>query len=97
LAKIANAAKFKSMPTTMNVAISPELKAHIDRLVAEGRYASSSEYVRDLIRQDQHRQAERRLADLVREGLESPVEPDDPEFWRKRRETLRRTLAKKNS
>jgi Arc/MetJ-type ribon-helix-helix transcriptional regulator len=32
-----------AMPTTMNVAISPELKAHIDREIEEGRYASSSE------------------------------------------------------
>jgi antitoxin ParD1/3/4 len=85
------------MPTTMNVAITPELKAHIDREIAEGRYASSSEYVRDLIRQDQRRKAEQRLADLVREGLESPVEADDPAFWRKRREKLRRTIAKRRS
>ena len=81
----------------MNVAISPELKAHIDREIAAGRYASSSEYVRDLIRKDQRRSAEERLAELVREGLESPVEPDDPVFWRKRREILRRTIAKRRS
>ena len=85
------------MATTMNVAISPELKSHVDRQVAEGQYASSSEYVRDLIRQDQRRKAEQRLADLVREGLESPIEPDDPAFWQKRREALRRTIAKKSS
>lgn len=85
------------MATTMNVAISPDLKAHIDREIAEGRYASSSEYVRDLIRQDQRRKAERQLADLVREGLESPIEPDDRAFWRKRRENLRRTIAKRRS
>ncbi len=81
----------------MNVAISPELKAHIDREIAQGRYASSSEYVRDLIRQDQRRKAEQRLADLVREGLESPIEPDGPAFWRKRRENLQRTIAKRRS
>ena len=85
------------MPTTMNVAISPELKSHVDRQIAEGRYASSSEYVRDLIRQDQRRAAEQKLADLVREGLESSIEPHDPNFWGKRRETLRRALAKKRS
>ena len=85
------------MATTMNVAISPELKAHIDREIAAGRYASSSEYVRDLIRKDQRRGAEERLAELVREGLESSVEPDDPAFWRRRRENLRRTIAKRRS
>jgi antitoxin ParD1/3/4 len=86
-----------SVPTTMNVAISPELTAHIDREIVEGRYASSSEYVRDLIRQDQRRKAEQRLADLVRERLESPIEPDGLAFWRKRRENLRRTIAKRQA
>jgi antitoxin ParD1/3/4 len=85
------------MATTMNVAISPELKAHVDREIAAGRYASSSEYVRDLIRRDQQAKAEERLAELVREGLESPVEAEDPVFWQKRRETLRRTIAKRRS
>jgi antitoxin ParD1/3/4 len=83
------------MPTTMNVAISPELKAYVDRQVSEGSYASSSEYVRDLIRQDQHRKADQRLAELVREGLESPEEPNDPAYWQKRRQALRRSIAKK--
>lgn len=81
----------------MKVAISLELKAHIDRQIAAGRYTSSSEYVRDLIRKDQKAKAEARLAELVREGLESPVEAEDPVFWRKRRETLRRTIAKRRS
>lgn len=83
------------MPTTMNVAISPELKAHVDRQVADGSYASSSEYVRDLIRQDQRRKAEQRLAELVREGLESPLEASDTAYWEKRRQALRRSMAKK--
>ena len=55
-----------------------------------------SEYVRDSIRKDQ-RAAEERLAKLVREGLESPVEADDPTFWRRRRENLRRTIAERRS
>jgi antitoxin ParD1/3/4 len=83
------------MPTTMNVAISPEFKAHVDRQVAEGSYASSSEYVRDLIRQDQRRKAEQRLAELVREGLESPLEAPDAAYWDKRRQALRQSIAKK--
>jgi antitoxin ParD1/3/4 len=83
------------MPTTMNVAIPLELKAHVDRQVATGSYASSSEYVRDLIRQDQRRKAEQRLAELVREGLESPLESPDAAYWAKRRQSLRGSMAKK--
>jgi antitoxin ParD1/3/4 len=40
---------------------------------------------------------ERRLIELVEEGLSSPIEPDDPAFWQKRREALRRAIAKKSS
>jgi len=32
---------------------------------------------------------ERRLIELVEEGLSSPTEPDDPASWQKRREALR--------
>jgi hypothetical protein len=39
--------------------------------------------------------SEQRLLELVEEGLSSPIEPDGPEFWQKRRETLRRVIAKK--
>jgi len=85
------------MATTMNVAISPELKAHVDREIAAGRYASSSEYVRDLIRKEQRAKAEERLAELIREELESPVESEDSVFWQRRRENLRRTIAKRRS
>ena len=56
-----------------------------------------SEHVRDLIRNDQRARAEERLAELIREGLESPVEAEDPAFWRRRRESLRRTIAKGRS
>jgi hypothetical protein len=38
---------------------------------------------------------EHRLAELVEEGLSSPIEPNDPAFWRKRREALRQAIAKK--
>jgi hypothetical protein len=39
--------------------------------------------------------AERRLAALVRNGLESPQEPADPGYWNKRRQALRRVITKK--
>jgi Arc/MetJ-type ribon-helix-helix transcriptional regulator len=65
-------------------------------IIEEGHYGSSSEYMRDLIYRDRRCKAEQRLADLVREGLESPIEPDDPAFWRKRHANLRRTIAKRH-
>lgn len=36
----------------LNVSIPPALKSWIDARVAEGRYSSASDYVRDLVRRD---------------------------------------------
>jgi antitoxin ParD1/3/4 len=38
---------------------------------------------------------EQRLIELIEEGLSSPIEPDDPAFWQKRREALRRAITEK--
>ena len=37
----------------LNVSIPPVLKSWIDHRVAEGRFSSPSDYVRDLVRRDQ--------------------------------------------
>ncbi len=55
--------------TTMNISLPETLKDFVDHQVQERGYGTSSEYVRDLIRNDQVRQAEQRLAALILEGL----------------------------
>jgi len=78
--------------STMNISLSEALKAFVERTVSEGGYSTSSEYLRELIRADQVRRAERELASLVREGLESGTSvPITPSYWAgKRRLILRR-------
>lgn len=77
--------------TTMNVSLPNSLKHFVDQCVEGGGYGSSSEYVRELIRQDQVRRAEQSLAALLREGLESgPAEVVDAAFWAERRARLGR-------
>ncbi len=51
--------------TTLNVSLSDELKAFIDAQVDQGNYASTSEFVLDLIRRDHDR---RQLRDALFEG-----------------------------
>jgi antitoxin ParD1/3/4 len=46
------------------------MKEFVDHQIAEGRYSSVSEYIRDLIRDDEKRKAEERLEALLLEGLE---------------------------
>jgi len=43
---------------TLNVSLPDPVRAWIDARVEGGRYASSSDYVRDLIRRDQNAEAE---------------------------------------
>ena len=43
----------------------------VDHQIADGRYSSVSEYIRELIRDDEKRKAEERLEALLLEGLES--------------------------
>jgi antitoxin ParD1/3/4 len=40
---------------TMNVSLPAPMKAWVEERSADGRYANSSDYVRDLIRKDQER------------------------------------------
>lgn len=58
----------------MNVSIPDKLKSWAEQRVAEGRYSSTSDYVRDLVRRDQEAEEKRRaLQAAIDEGLASPV------------------------
>lgn len=57
----------------MNVSIPEALKSWAESRVAEGRYASTSDYIRDLIRRDQDAEDDRAWIDeAIDEGLMSP-------------------------
>jgi antitoxin ParD1/3/4 len=75
----------------VNVSLPDSLKHFVDQCVESGGYDSVDEYVRELIRRDRVRLAEQRLAELLREGLESgPAAPVDVAFWAERRARLGR-------
>jgi antitoxin ParD1/3/4 len=58
----------------MNISIPDKLKGWAEARVAEGRYASTSDYVRDLVRRDQEaEEARRRLQAAIDEGFASGV------------------------
>jgi antitoxin ParD1/3/4 len=54
---------------SMNISLPEPLKEFVDGQIASGRYSSASEYVRELIRDDEKRKAEERLESLLLEGL----------------------------
>lgn len=81
---------------TMNISLPDVLRKFVDRQVAQAGYGTISDYVRDLIRQDQVRQAEARLADLIQEGLESgPARPVDRRYWAAKRAKLRASVSRR--
>lgn len=55
----------------MNVSLPDQLKDFVDDQVSSGRYSSVSEYVRDLIRDDEKRKAQEKLEALLIEGIQS--------------------------
>lgn len=55
---------------SMNISLPDPLKQFVDGQIAEGRYSSVSEYVRELIRADEKRKAQDQLATLLLEGLQ---------------------------
>jgi len=58
----------------MNISIPDKLKGWAEQRVAEGRYSSTSDYVRDLVRRDQEgEEARRRLQAAIDEGRNSGI------------------------
>ena len=57
--------------TSLNISLPRPLKEFVEERVKEGSYSTPSEYVRELLREDQKRQAGERLEALLLEGLNS--------------------------
>ncbi len=75
--------------SAMNISLPESLKGFVDSQIKTGGYSTSSEYIRELIRQDQKRKIEQRLNSLLLEGLESG-EPilANAAFWEEKRRFL---------
>ncbi len=58
----------------MNISLPDKLKSYVESRVAEGSYASSSDYIRDLVRRDQEYETKRaRLHAAIEEGRASGI------------------------
>ena len=80
---------------TMNISLPDPLKDFVDAQITSGRYSSVSEYVRELIREDEKRKAEERLEAMLLEGMASPeTELTRRDFEDIRKEALRRLKAR---
>ncbi len=82
---------------TMNISLPDQLKEFVEGQIGAGRYSSVSEYVRDLIRDDEKRKAQENLEALLLEGLRSgePTEMTRRDWAEIRQEALKRFEARK--
>ena len=75
--------------TTMNISLPDNLKGFVDSQVQTGGYSTCSEYIRELIREDQKKKLEQKLSLLLVEGMQSgPPVPADAAYWNAKRERL---------
>jgi antitoxin ParD1/3/4 len=90
--------------TTVTISLPESLRDFVDRQVKAAGYGNVSEYFRELLREAQEREADRRLEALLLESLDDP-RPDieiTSEFWDHARRRLmerveRRTLRPGNT
>lgn len=62
------------MPTTMNISLPETMKTFVEERLENNGYGSVSEYVRDLIREDQKKREEEKLEKLLLSRLEGAEE-----------------------
>jgi antitoxin ParD1/3/4 len=64
--------KITSMsPATMNISLPDSLKEYVKERVEEEHYSTPSDYVRSLIREDQKQRDEKKLEQMLLEGVRS--------------------------
>jgi antitoxin ParD1/3/4 len=77
------------MPASMNVSLPDPLKVFVDEQVKRGGYDSTSDYVRQLIREHQQRLAVENLRGLIADGLASgPAVAVTKKYWAAKRKRL---------
>jgi antitoxin ParD1/3/4 len=75
--------------TSLNISLPETLKKYVEQQTEQGGYSTPSEYVRQLLREDQKRRAEEKLENLLLAGLKSGkgVEVNE-EYWQKLRQRI---------
>ncbi len=75
--------------TTMNISLPDSMRMFIEQKITQGGYSTASEYIRQLVREDQKRAAQERLEALLMEGIESgPSIEITPEYWAQKKAKL---------
>lgn len=80
---------------SLNISLPAPLREWIASQIKGGRYGNASEYVRELIRRDQERQAQQRLEQMLLEGVKSgKASPLTRQDWAELRTDVAERLQK---
>ena len=80
----------------MNISLPPTLKDWVDEQVSRRGFGTASEFVRQMLREEQQRELRQRIDTALIEGIESgPSTPMTPQDWDDIRREGRRRLAKR--
>jgi antitoxin ParD1/3/4 len=84
---------------SINISLPEEMRIYIEEQVASGGYSTTSEYIRQLIRQDRQQKAEKQLEQLLLEGLNSgEATPMSAKDWAEIRQVVTdKIAARKNN
>lgn len=76
----------------VDLSLHDPMKEYVDERLREGRFSTTSEYFRDLVREDQKHRAQERLEALLLERLESgePIAVTEDYLRQKRAELVKR-------
>ena len=81
---------------SLNISLPQSLKDYVEDRVSVGGYSTPSEYLRELLRQDQKQRTEDKLEMLLLEGLESGDAIEiTPAYWENKRKRLLELHGKK--
>ena len=83
------------MPS-LNISLPAPLREWVKAQIKGGRYGNASEYLRELIRRDQERQAQQRLEGLLLDGVKSgTTSPLTEQDWAELRTEVAERLEKR--
>jgi antitoxin ParD1/3/4 len=82
------------MRASLNISLPPDMKAWVDEQVRRAGYGTTSEYFRQLVREDQRRRLREEIDAKLLAALDSgePIEMT-PAWWEQRRKELARRIA----
>jgi antitoxin ParD1/3/4 len=87
----------KNPMTSVNISLPTNQRQFVEKKVSKGGYSTVSEYFRELIRQDEQREAEARLELMLLQALKSgKPTPMTKEDWDDVRKEVRRRAVQRN-